>query len=477
MFAHIDPNLFAYAALFSWPLVALWFYSRFPVGRATIWTILGGFLLLPVALEVKIPMIPAFEKSTIPNIAAAVGCLFFARRKLKIFYGFGITEILLLGLVIGPFVTSVLNTEPVIAAGRILPGVGVYDAGSAVIYQVLYIIPFFLGRQFLRRPEDNLELLRVLVIAGLIYSIPMLFEVRMSPQLHTWVYGYFPTSFLEQFRQGGFRPIVFLGHGLVAAFFAMTTAVAAAALWRLGSRIRRFHPGAVTAYLSVVVVLCKTFSSFVYGGILVPLVRWAKPRTQLRVAVIFAAIAVSYPMLRTLDLIPTTQILSISKSIDSQRAGSLETRFDNEYKLLNKAWRRIWFGWGRYGRNRVFDEETGADESITDGAWIIALGQFGLFGFFSMFGLLAMSVVRAAAAFKYASTQEEGITLAALALIVAINIIDLLPNSTISPWTWLLVGALTGRAEALYATSRQRAPAETRRAAGVRLQKSHGRLT
>ena len=58
--------------------------------------------------------------------------------------------------------------------------------------------------------------------------------------------------------------------------------------------------------------------------------------------------------------------------------------------------------------------------------------------------------------FKFAQTTREGGYLAALALIVAINIVDLLPNSSISPWTWLLVGALLGRAEALYAVVRQR---------------------
>ena len=121
---------------------------------------------------------------------------------------------------------------------------------------------------------------------------------------------------------------------------------------------------------------------------------------------------------------------------------------------MDHAWERRWFGWGRFGRGRVHDSN-GIDISVTDGWWINIMADFGLFGFFSNFGLLALSVFRATAALKYAPTVREREYMAALALIVGINIFDLLPNSPISPWTWLLVGALMGRAEALRAVSRE----------------------
>ena len=54
----------------------------------------------------------------------------------------------------------------------------------------------------------------------LVYSLPMLFEIRISPQLHRWVYGYFPNdAFVQQMRGGGFRPVVFFPHGLALALF------------------------------------------------------------------------------------------------------------------------------------------------------------------------------------------------------------------------------------------------------------------
>ena len=80
----------------------------------------------------------------------------------------------------------------------------------------------------------------------------------------------------------------------------------------------------------------------------------------------------------------------------------------------------------------------------------MTLGSYGLFGFVAEFGLLALTVFRAASALKFTGPQiRDKIYLAALTLIVAISMVDLLPNSTLTPWTWLLAGGLLGRAEAV----------------------------
>src|SRR5688572_25820623 len=177
----MTPNLFATIALLTWPLVALVLYRIRPVGQATLWTILGGYLLLPVGASIKFEMVPQLDKSSIPNLAALLGCTLVAQRAFRLSKGLGLAEIFILTLVVGPFVTSELNDDTVMVGSRTLPGVGHYDALSAVVAQFLFLIPFFLGRQFLRDTTDNADILRVLVIAGLFYSLPMLFEVRMSP--------------------------------------------------------------------------------------------------------------------------------------------------------------------------------------------------------------------------------------------------------------------------------------------------------
>jgi hypothetical protein len=233
----------------------------------------------------------------------------------------------------------------------------------------------------------------------------------------------------------------------------MTTVVAAAAFWRIRIPVMRLPSAGITAYLGVVLVLCKSLGALVYGAVLVPLVRFTKPRLQLRLATVLVSIALLYPMLRAADLFPAGIILDAATSISTERASSLKTRFYNENLLVERASQRPLFGWGRWGRNRVYDDY-GKDISVTDGRWIIVIGQFGLFGFLVEFGLLMLPVFRAALALRYAQSIHDEVMLAALTLILSINIVDLLPNASLSPWTWLLAGALLGRAEALRAMAR-----------------------
>ena len=447
------PNLFAYIALLSWPLIALCLFQVRPVAQALLWTILGAHLLLPVGTYIKFEMIPVFDKSTIATLSALLGCLLVGKR-LRFSNGFGMPEILILMVVIGPFITAGLNSDPIQVGATRLPGIGHYDAFSAVVAQFIFFVPFLLGRHILRSSADNKEVLRVLVLAGLVYSLPMLFEVRMSPQLHTWIYGYFPHSFGQQVRGGGFRPVVFIGHGLGVAFFAMTTVVAAAAFWRVGARLFNLPAVAIAGYLGIVMLLCKSLGSFVYGAVATPVVRFP-PRLQIRLAIALVSIALLYPTLRATDLFPTAHLVDMAELVSDDRARSLKFRFDQEQQLLNHAWERFTFGWGRFGRNRVYDEDSGRDMSVTDGRWIITMGQFGFFGFLAEFGLLALPVLRAASSLRYAASAHEQVFLAALALILAINVIDLLPNALLSSFTWLIAGTLLGRAEALRTTAQK----------------------
>ena len=449
-------NFATLLALLGWPVVAIYLYSTRSLAAATLWTILGEFLLLPPGAEIKFEGIPGFDKQSIPNLAAWIGCAVLTRRPPKLFYRFGLAEMLIVVLIISPFITSLLNTDPIHIGRTFLPGVGPYDALSASVGELIFILPFFLGRQYFRTAEDNAEILRALVIAGLAYSLLMLFEVRMSPQLAKWIYGYTYISLNTAYRDGSFRPVVFLPNGLWVAFFAMTALAAATALWRTQTRIFRWAPGAITGYLSFVLVLCKTGSALLYGILVVPLVRWASPRLQVRVASVLVIIALMYPMLRVADLAPTTSILEAVSAVSTERAASLNFRFVHEKALLERAWERPWFGWGRFGRGRVHDS-SGADASVSDGYWIITMGTFGLIGFAARFSLLGLAVFRSVAAVSIAELMSEGVYLGALSLIVAANIFDQLPNASVSPWTWLLTGALLGRSERLSAARNKRA--------------------
>jgi hypothetical protein len=455
----MSPSSFAFAALIMWPIAAFGFYRARHVNQATLWTIIGAQLLLPVGAAIKIPGVPQFDKVSIPNICALIGCMFVARHPIRFFDNIGLVEVLLVMALIGPFITAELNQDPIVIGPLLLPAESHYDALSATVAEFIELLPFFIGRQVLRSSADNEEILRFFTVAGLVYSVPILFEVRMSPQLHAWFYGYFPMGgqgFGQQVRNGGFRAVVFLGHGLLVAFFIAMSTIASAALWQTRTKVVRFSPPlGVSAYLTVILILCKGVAAMLYAAVAVFLIRFTNARWQLRIATTLVFLALFYPTLRAMDVFPTKVLVDIATMGDTERADSLKFRFDSEDLLLARASQRFAFGWGRWGRARLYSEDSGRDETIADGLWIITMGQFGFFGFLAQFCLLAVPVVRATLARKFAQSTRDVVFIAATALMLSINVIDLLPNSGLTPWTWLLAGGLLGRAEALRASANQ----------------------
>jgi len=205
-------------------------------------------------------------------------------------------------------------------------------------------------------------------------------------------------------------------------------------------------------------VLCKSAASILYGFFALLLIKITKVKTQLRIAVILASMALLYPTMSIMNIFPHQPLLELVRSIDTERAESMGVRFENERILLEHGRKNSFFGWGSWGRNRVYDVESGKDVTVTDGLWVITFSQFGWAGFIAEFGLLAIPVFSAKkAASKLANSHKELIMLAAHALLASLIIIDQLPNSSLAPWLWLLVGILLGRSEAIIRKHREEA--------------------
>ena len=449
------PNAFAYLMLMIWPVACVVMFRRMGIERAIIWSILGGYLLLPPRAVFDLPLVPDFNKTSIPNLCALACCLWVAKRRVPIWPESRTMKILLILFLAGTIPTvltntdpilfySVFNAEPVSFVTGGLPGLRVLDVLSIASNQAITLIPFVLGRAFLCNRTGLRELILALCVGGLAYSLPALLEIRLSPQINIWVYGFFQHDFGQMMRQGGFRPIVFLPHGLWMAFFFMTAAAAAAVLFRTADHKARPRLLAATAYLFIVLILCKSLGPLTYGLAVVPAILLATPRTQIRIAVLFAGIAVLYPVLRDYGLIPLERILGWAEAINPDRAQSLAYRFENEELLLERAHEKWLFGWGGWGRNLVRDLTTGEIISIPDGEWIIVFGTFGWLGYLSKMGLLAMPIVLLLARARKAADLR---IVAALALILAITLIDMLVNAILTPYTWLIAGAVLGFAE------------------------------
>ncbi|MDR5653674.1 hypothetical protein [Ruixingdingia sedimenti] len=453
------PNTLAYLMLLVWPIVTLAMFRRMAAERAVIWSVLGGYLLLPPVAAFNAPVIPALDKAVIPNLSAWACCVFVLRARVPLVPATGAGRVLMALFVISPLATAMTNGDPIRFVQGGLPGIGLYDAAGMMVRQFFLLIPFFLAQRFVNTPQAMRELVLALVVAGLLYSLPMLVEVRLSPQINVWVYGFFQHSFEQMMRYGGFRPIVFLEHGLWVAFFGFMAVVAAFARWRQGGAEGRFGRMVAAFYLLAVLILCKSMGVLIMAAFLLPVVLVFGPRAQVRLALVLVAIAVLYPLLRGAGLVPLDWVMEQVGALDAERAHSLRFRVMNEELLLDRANERALFGWGSWGRNLLHDPWDGKLVTIPDGRWIIVMGVYGWTGYIVEFGLLGLPVLLLA-------RRRDGVEPAAatVALLLAANMVDMLPNATLIPFTWLMAGALTGYAVNRAPVAAAEAPAAPPRA-------------
>lgn len=447
-----NPNIIAYIALALWPVVTWKLWQRLDRARALIWTILGGYLLLPpVAAAFNFPVVPDLNKLTIPNIMALVCAVWVMGERVSFLPKSWVGMALIAVYILSPFGTVLTNGDPLIFQQASIQGMRIYDSFAAIAYQAIALFPFFLARRYLGSPEGMRALIAALVAAGLAYSVPMLIEAVMSPQMNVWVYGFFQHDFWQTVRYGGYRPVVFLPHGLWVAFFTCMAVLAAVTILRHSPAEARPKAMVVVLYLVFMLVVCRSAGPIVYVMALAPILLVLPVRWQIVIAAVLAVVVVIYPILRGAHLVPVDQILEFANSLSPERAYSLRFRIENEEILLARAQERPWFGWGGYGRSFTHDPITGQTQNIADGAWVILMGNYGWVGYLSEFGLTALPLLLLA---REALRQRAGDLspwVGAMALILGANMFDLLPNATHVPLTWLIAGALLGEAERLAA--------------------------
>lgn len=442
------PNAFAYLMLFSWPLVSVVLFRVFSLQKALIWTILGGYLILPSGTGIDVPLLPDMDKSLIPALSALVLCMIFAPKVTLEPDWAGRTARLLTFALIGllittPILTVLQNPDPIIAGRIFIPGLRIYDAFSMILTVLVTIVPFWIGLRYLNTQEGHKLLLQAFVFGALVYSVPALFEVRMSPQLHTWFYGFFQHDFIQHIRAGGFRPVVFLSHGLMLGILLCIAVLSALILWREALREGKKAGGWMFAaiWLGIVLLVSKNLGAVAITAVLSVLVVFTGRRIQTTFAVSVAVVVMLYPMLRGAGLIPVDAIYDMAASVNVERADSLKFRLDNEDALLAHANEKPVFGWGSWGRNQLYDETTGEMVSVTDGIWIILIGVYGWLGYIAHFGLLTIPIL-----FYFLRRSQFGPSLITpgMMLVLSATLIDLIPNSGLVNYVWLMAGGLTG---------------------------------
>ncbi|WP_313352585.1 hypothetical protein [Paracoccus sp. (in: a-proteobacteria)] len=441
----------AVLVLLMWPIVMIWMFSRFDRQKALILSLVAGYLALPPLLTFFVPGFPGFDKHSIPSVVAAI--ILASKQGSDPFPdapAMGpVIKMLLAIFIFTPFLTDVLNGDVLIDGNIYRPGLTVISGTREVIHAFFLVLPMLLGYRYLHDYRGAKLLCWYMVLAILWYSILMLLEIRLSPQLNVWVYGYFQHDFIQTIRYGGYRPIVFLEHPLWVASIASVAFVFSVGLIR-SEKIRFAKP--LVGYLAFVLFICKSAGALILSAFFIPLMFVCSPKRVLLIAAFATSVAILYPVLRSTPLLPVEKIVDLAMSASPERGRSLEFRLMNEERLLERAMEKPLLGWGGSGRSLIVDPYDGGLMAIPDGLWVIYLGSRGLIGYLSVFLLLAAPVYlmyRAVSKHRSGTTSEYQL-LVAMAVAVTMNIIDLIPNATLTPITWLIAGSLLGNAARVY---------------------------
>lgn len=430
----LQPNFLVPVVLFSWPLIVVALFLAMPSRRAVITSVVLAWLFLP-NYQYEFIGFPEYNKMTVTSVSLFLATLIFDPNRVLSFRPKWM-DAPMAALCLAPMLSSLTN------------GLGVYDGLSEANNQFMrWGLPYFIGRVYFTDYAGLRELAIGIFIGGLVYLPFCWFEMRMSPQLHRIVYGYHQHAFSQTIRFGGYRPMVFLQHGLMVGMWMTTATLAGLALWQTGGirTIRGVPMWLFVGALFITTIMCRSSGALVLlvAGIFVFIaVRYL--RTMLPIAAL-AGVCVVYIVLRGSGMWDGHQLVDITNNVfGSDRAESVHTRIYNEEALAAKARQQWLFGWGGWGRSRIQDAR-GKDISITDSQWVITLGCNGAFG---VAALLAATLLPPLLLYRRAPVpwwnHPVAAPAASLAVVVVLWMIDNLMNAMFNPVYVVVIGGIAG---------------------------------
>lgn len=428
-------NIICLFALYGCIPMVLYLFSKYKPEQAVIIAFFGALMFLPME-KLNIPLI-IYNKMTATAMGILIAIKMYDPEKLED-TSIHPVDIPMVIWIISGFLSSITN------------GLGVKD-GLQESFNTFTIwgIPYIAGRLYFTNADSINLLCRSLFTAGLIYIPFVLFELKMSPQAHRIAYGYMQHSFAQVMRGDGYRPMVFMQHGIMLGTWMCMAALVG--LWCTYTKVfpkKMWH--APTILLAVALlgsaVSCKSSGAtalLIIG--FMALVLTAKMKFAVLVWVMLI-LPPAYIGTRATGYWDGQNLCDlIAEKFSTDRALSLQFRFDNENMLVEKALERPLFGWGGWGRSRVYDEETGEDVSTTDGFWIITLGTRGYFGLFSI--TLAMILPALLFLLKCPSklwSKPEFAPTAVLCIIPLLFMIDSMLNGMVNQVYIIFAGGTSG---------------------------------
>lgn len=426
--------------MFAWIPIVLYLFSRFPAQRALVISVITAWLFLPEA-ELSLPGIPDYTKLSATSYGVLLATFIFDVGRFTSFR-YRWIDVPMTIFCICPLFSSLSND------------LGLYDGFAAMVDQTMtWGAPYFLGRIYMNKLSAMRQMAVGIFIGGLTYIPLCLFETRFSPQLHRMIYGSHAFGdFGQSIRLGGFRPTVFMRHGLAVAAFMMAATVIGIWLWRSGT-IKQIWGipmhWLVAAQFLTFLLLRSTGAYFLLLLGLGLLFAGKHFRTALPVFALIGLICAYLYVSAETSTYFTDQIIEFfSRFLPADRIQSLEFRFNNEELLTDRARERIWLGWGGYGRNLVPVDPANPNgpKTIVDSLWIIVFGTHGTVGLVSLMAALLLPVT-ALFAMRYPARtwgHPQIAPVAVLAMVVILYKMDCLVNALVNPVFVLIVGGVAG---------------------------------
>jgi hypothetical protein len=354
------------------PLV-LALYQFMRPHRACIAAYLVGWLFLPMG-SIHLHGVLDLTKVTMPSLGVLLATFLFDFDRLTR-YRFRLWDIPMLVWTISPVFSSLMNH------------LGLYDAVATItnVWIGVWGLPYFLARIYFDDVPSLRDLAAGIVLGGLLYMPLCLWEIRMSPQLHFKLYGFVQHEFGQTRRDNGFRPMVFMQHGLALGMFMAMSTVIAAGLWLGQSRLRLLGVTMfwATVMLLVTTILCKSMGATIWmfcGLATVIMVRTARSPWALIAILLLPPI---YMVTRATGQFTGQSLVNLIRPFNAERADSLLYRLTNEKLFVAKALQQPIEG---YASTNWFprDPDTGNFIGTPDGMWVIVLGKHGLIGLVSI---------------------------------------------------------------------------------------------
>jgi hypothetical protein len=407
-------------------------FAAFRPRVAVLIAYLGGWLFLPMA-EYEFAGFPGYGKMEAASYGVIVGMAIFGGSgggRVRVCW----MDAPILVWFLAPMASSLSN------------GLGAYEGASGVFGHLIgWGIPYWMGR-LLYRDAASLRLLSIgIIVGGLVYVPLCLFEIRMSPRLHLWVYGFLQHEWRQSRSLGGWRPTVFMQHGLAVGMWMTTCSVIALGLWWTGTvpRLRQVPMACVAGAMIVTTVMCKSAGAIGLLAVGAAVIAVGKKVRSAWVVGCIAVLPVIYMGVRAPGVWDGAEIVALAHAVVPDKDESLLYRIEAENILSRHALRRPLFGWGGHSRNRPSEMGVDVKNVAPDGLWIITLGQHGCVGLVAMTMLVLLPVFGVIRRFRYrVGLRGSQALLGLLSIILTLFMIDCLFNAMFNPIYVVIAGGV-----------------------------------